>query len=339
MAAIQTDGLTKRFGSVTAVDDLDLTVEDGEVYGFLGPNGAGKSTTIDALLGFTRPTEGSVRVLGTDVTERPRRVRERVGLLPEGYEFYPNLAGRRAVRSAIEAKDADDDPDELLARVGLAAEDAARAVGGYSKGMAQRLALAVALVGEPELLVLDEPSSGLDPNGVTLLREVVREEAARGATVFFSSHVLGEVERVCDRVGIMQAGRLVTVDEVAALRDTLDLGARVRARLTDPAGEPSLDGVAGASLVAVEDDTVVAACREPAAKMRVLRHLDDAHGVADVRTEEAGLEAAFAEVTAGETATPEESAAAEGSATPEETAAAEGSATPEETAAAGGGPR
>lgn len=162
MAAIRTNGLTKRFGGdVLAVDDLDLTVTEGEIFGFLGPNGAGKSTTINLLLDFLRPTAGTAEVLGMDAQERPAEIRERIGVLPEGYGFDTYLTGREYVEWTIETKGADDDPDEILLTVGLAAE-ADRPASGYSKGMQQRLAFGMAIVDDPDLLILDEPSTGLD---------------------------------------------------------------------------------------------------------------------------------------------------------------------------------
>jgi ABC-2 type transport system ATP-binding protein len=326
MAAIETEGLTKRFGEdVLAVDDLDLTVEEGEVFGFLGPNGAGKSTTINMLLGFLRPTAGSVRVLGRDVTAESRAVRQQTGLLPEGWEPYPNLTGREHVESAVTAKGTDDDPDELIDRVGLAPDDARRPAKEYSTGMQQRMSLAASLVGDPDLLVFDEPSSGLDPDGVALLREIIREETARGATVFFSSHILEEVEKVCDRVGILDGGRLVALDTIDNLRGNLQTGATVTATLDSVPGDPGIEGVSGVERVAVEDGAVTVECAEPAAKMRVLRQLDQQATVEDIAIEEASLETLFDEYTTGgqaptgetdgpsmENDTPEAAPAAEG---------------------------
>jgi len=182
MPAVETDGLTKRYGETVAVDSLDMRVEEGSVFGFLGPNGAGKTTTIDALLGYATPTEGEATVLGS--SPRNAEVRRRVGVLPEDFGVYPRLTGREHVEFAVESKRADDDADELLERVSLG-EDGDKRAGGYSKGMRKRLLLATALVGEPDLLVLDEPTSGLDPNGARRVREIVREENERGATVFF----------------------------------------------------------------------------------------------------------------------------------------------------------
>ena len=216
--AIETDGLTKRYGSTAAVDDLSLTVETGEIYGFLGPNGAGKSTAINLLMDFARPTDGSIRVLGRDPRADVVAVHQRVGILPDGFSVYGNRTGRDHLRLVIDTKGTDDSPAALLERVGLAdaIDDAA---GGYSKGMRQRLALAMALVGDPDLLILDEPFSGLDPHGVRTIREVVHEENDRGATIFFSSHVLGQVELVCDRLGILHEGRLVAEGTLEELRE------------------------------------------------------------------------------------------------------------------------
>lgn len=216
MAAIETRSLTKRYGSLHAVRDLDLRVERGEVFGFLGPNGAGKSTTIDVLLDFVRRTSGDVDVLGFDPEESPRAVRERTGVLAEATGYYARDTARDHLRFAIEMQRTADDPDALLERVGIA-DAADRPVGGFSKGMRQRLGLAMALVGEPELLILDEPLGGLDPDGARLLREIVRTERDRGAAVFFSSHIMDQVEAICDRVGVMHDGELVAVDGVDAL--------------------------------------------------------------------------------------------------------------------------
>jgi ABC-2 type transport system ATP-binding protein len=297
MPAIETDGLTRRFGDLTAVDTLDLTVEDGEVFGFLGPNGAGKSTTINMLLGFLKPTDGAATVLGRDAARQSRAVRQRTGLLPEGFELYENLTGREHVVSAIDTKNADDDPDHLIERVGLEPEAARRRAGGYSKGMTQRLALAVALVGNPDLLILDEPSSGLDPKGAKLLREIVREEADRGATVFFSSHILGQVEQVCDRVGIMNQGEMVAVDTIDALRDQMGAESLVAAEVAASPDAEAVAAVDGVREVTVDGDRVEIACTQPRAKMPALRALDDAATVTDITVEDADLEALFERYT------------------------------------------
>jgi ABC-2 type transport system ATP-binding protein len=298
MAAIELDGVTKRFGDVTAVRDLSLRVEEGEVYGFLGPNGAGKSTTINMLLDFVRPSSGRVDVLGMDAHERSVAVRERTGVLPEGYDVYTRLTGRKHVEFAARSKDVVADPETVLERVGIA-DAADRRAGGYSKGMRQRLVLGMALVGDPELLVLDEPSSGLDPAGAKEMRDIVRAEAERGTTVFFSSHVLGQVEAVCDRVGILREGELVAQDSIEGLRDARGGDTRL---VVTVAG--SLDGsvdavrtLDGVTDAALDGDTLTVACSSDA-KTRVINALESSGvTVEDFKTEEASLEDLFLQYT------------------------------------------
>jgi len=300
MTAIELAGITKRFGDVTALRDVDLAVEEGEIFGFLGPNGAGKSTTINVLLDFVRPDAGSARVLGHDVREDSVAIRSRTGVLPEGFSVYDRLTAREHLVFASDSKESDDDPDAILERVGLG-EDAGRKAGGFSTGMKQRLALGMALVGEPDLLILDEPSSGLDPNGARELREIVEAERDRGATVFFSSHILDQVDAVCDRVGILQEGEVVAVDSVAGLRETVGeestLVVQVDA-LTDGVVD-DLTGLSGVTDVRVDGDgnTLRIAC-DSDAKTAVLSTLEDGGAsVSDFSTEETPLEDLFAHYT------------------------------------------
>ncbi|MEA1930669.1 MAG: ABC transporter ATP-binding protein [Euryarchaeota archaeon] len=301
MSAIQLSSVTKRFGDIEAVRDLDLTVESGEIYGFLGPNGAGKSTTINMLLDFVRPTAGTITVLGEPVEAAGAELRERIGVLPEGFDVYSRLTGRKHIEFAIDSKEADDDPAEILDRVGLS-EAADRPAGGYSKGMAQRLALGMALVGEPELLILDEPSTGLDPGGAREMREIVEAEAARGATVFFSSHVLGQVEAVCDRVGILHEGELVTEDSIEGLREASDSEATLILTVDDATDDDldavrRLDGVSGA---AVDGSMVTVSC-EAGVKTEVISTLGEAGiEIRDIETESTSLEELFLSYTDGE---------------------------------------
>ncbi|NHX37774.1 MULTISPECIES: ABC transporter ATP-binding protein [Halolamina] len=297
--AIQTRGLTKRYGEdVLAVDDLDLTVYEGEIFGFLGPNGAGKSTTIDVIMDYVRPSAGSATVLGFDAQRETRAIHERVGILPDGYGLYDRLSGRKHLEYAISLKRATDDVDDLLDRVGLDASAADRVVGGYSKGMTQRLALAIALVGDPELLILDEPSSGLDPNGVRLVREIARDHADRGRTVFFSSHILSQVEAVCDRVAILNRGRLVAVDSIAGLRDALGTGSTVTLTVDSVPDSLTVAAIAGVSDVAVDDRTIRVRVDEATAKVDVIdRVRDDGAAVLDVTIEESSLEDLFSAYT------------------------------------------
>ncbi|WP_188484584.1 ABC transporter ATP-binding protein [Cellulomonas carbonis] len=222
-AAVRTVGLTKRFRSgQVAVDGVDLHVPRGAVYGFLGPNGSGKTTTLRMLLGLVRPTAGSATLLGEPIPHAVRSVLPRVGVLVEGPGFQPYLSGR-ANLERLDAFDASSDPrtarrrvDEALARVGLTAA-AGKRYRQYSLGMKQRLGLAAALLRPRDLLVLDEPTNGLDPQGTREVRVLVRELADAGTTVLVSSHLLSEIEQVCSHVGIMSRGRLVLQGERSAL--------------------------------------------------------------------------------------------------------------------------
>jgi len=306
MTAIETRGLTKRFAGgrfgrsepVVAVDELDLTVEEGTVFGFLGPNGAGKSTTINLLLDFLRPTAGEARVFGMDVNADHTAIAERIGVLPEGYGFDGSLTAREYVDWTVRTKTARDDPGEILSTVGLG-DDADRPVGGFSTGMRQRLAFGMALVGDPDLLLMDEPSAGLDPNGIQRIREVVRERAANGTTVFFSSHVLGEVEAVCDRVGVMNEGELVAVDTIDDLRRRVGRGTTIRVEC-DPVPEPAvvtaLDGVRRTER---DDQTLVVQCVSAADKVGVVEHLAGRTTVQNILSSAVSLERLFNTYTEG----------------------------------------
>ncbi|MDL5362897.1 ABC transporter ATP-binding protein [Halalkalicoccus sp. NIPERK01] len=300
MAAIELHGVSKRYDDVVAVEDLDLEVREGEVFGFLGPNGAGKSTTINMILDFVHPSRGSIEVLGYDAHADSLRIRERIGVLPEGFDVYDRLTGRKHVAFAVDSKGAGDDPDALLERVGIA-DAADRKAGDYSKGMRQRLALAMALVGDPDLLVLDEPSTGLDPNGALEMREIVREEVDRGATVFFSSHILGQVEAVCDRVGILREGRLVAEDSVSGLREAAGADATLRITVGELPSRAvdelrGMDGVSGVE----RDGSTLRVGVENGSKTAVLSTLEEEGAeVRDFETEEASLEDLFRAYTEG----------------------------------------
>ncbi|WP_104443633.1 ABC transporter ATP-binding protein [Arthrobacter sp. P2b] len=221
--AIETQGLTKRFGQQVAVDAVDLAVPPGSVFGFLGPNGSGKTTTIRMLLGLAAASAGTVNLLGMDMPRRFQDVLPRVGALVEGPAFYPFLsgaanlhrldaAGRHTVPSTRKAR-----VDGALERVGLS-HAAGKKVHAYSLGMKQRLGIANALLSHRDLLVLDEPTNGLDPQGTREVRNLVRSLAHDGATVFVSSHLLAEVEQMCTHAAVMSAGRLVAQGPLADLR-------------------------------------------------------------------------------------------------------------------------
>jgi ABC-2 type transport system ATP-binding protein len=241
--AIDTYGLTKRYGDVTAVNDLDLHIGHGEVFGLLGPNGAGKTTTILMLLGLTEATSGRATVAGLDPARAPLSVKSRVGYMPDEVGFYEDMTARGNLRYTAELNrlgrtEADERIDALLHDVGL--YDAAdRKVGEFSRGMRQRLGLADALVKAPSILILDEPTVNIDPEGVReLLLMVERLRTEQGVTVVLSSHLLHQVQQVCDRIGIFVAGRLVacgTIDELASHLDDRWVFTVAVTGLADPA--------------------------------------------------------------------------------------------------------
>jgi ABC-2 type transport system ATP-binding protein len=240
LTAITSSGLTKRFrGGQVAVDHIDLAVPEGSVYGFLGPNGSGKTTTIRMLLGLAFPTSGNAALLDVPMPDGATRVLHRVGSLVEGPAFYPFLSGRDNL-ARCDAADRTADPptapariSEALERVGLLSA-AKKRYRNYSLGMKQRLAIAASLLRPRELIILDEPTNGLDPQGTREVRALVRQIAADGTTVFVSSHLLAEVEQICTHVGVMRTGRLVFQGSLPELRRTG--AARVIVRTTDPEG-------------------------------------------------------------------------------------------------------
>ncbi|HLH69662.1 MAG TPA: ABC transporter ATP-binding protein [Candidatus Dormibacteraeota bacterium] len=217
-AILATHDLCKRYGTHLAVDHLELEVSRGEIFGFLGPNGAGKTTTIRMALGLVRPTSGWVEVLGRDVVRHRAEVLPRVGALIEAPALYAYLSGRANLLAfaSVLGGVARSWVDQVLEVVDLASRQEDR-VSTYSMGMKQRLGVAVALLNDPELLILDEPANGLDPAGIVEMRDLLRRLVDQGKTIFVSSHVLAEVQQICDRVAIIDHGRLVTVAPVAEL--------------------------------------------------------------------------------------------------------------------------
>jgi ABC-type multidrug transport system ATPase subunit len=238
---IVTRGLVKRFGRITAVDGVDLRVPAGVRFGLLGPNGSGKTTLVRMLLGLVHATAGEVELLGEAMPRHAARVLPRVGALVEGPAAWPHLSGRANLRMLDAAgpgrgRDRRRRVDESLDRVGLGGIDR-RPVRAYSLGMRQRLGIAAALLRGPELLLLDEPTNGLDPRGIGEIRVLLTELSRAGTTVVLSSHLLGEVDALCQRVGVMDAGRLVLDQDLAALRAPTG---RVLLRTPDPAAAVGL---------------------------------------------------------------------------------------------------
>ncbi len=227
-APIEVRGLLKRYGKLTAVDHVDLTVEAGDVFGYLGPNGAGKTTSLRMMLGLIRPDAGSVRLFGRD-PQLGVAALEGVAGFVEAPAFYPYLSGRENLRlcAALDGGEARSRIEEVLDVVEMR-DRAKDRVGGYSHGMRQRLGIAAALLRRPRLLLLDEPATGLDPGGMRDMRELIRDLAARGITVLLSSHQLVEVEELCNRVAIVRRGSVVYEGALAELRDRAGVSYRLR---------------------------------------------------------------------------------------------------------------
>jgi ABC-type multidrug transport system ATPase subunit len=262
-AVIATRGLVKRFGKLRAVDGIDLDVRAGDIYGFLGANGSGKTTTVRMLLGLVLPTSGEVELLGARMPRAGRRVLPRVGALVEGPAHYGHLSGRENL--ALMDASGPGGPwrtrrrriDEVLEQVGLAGVGR-RPVKAYSLGMRQRLGLAGALLRRPELLVLDEPTNGLDPQGIVEVRGLLLDLHRDGTTIFLSSHLLAEVEQLCSRVGVLDRGRLVLQDQLATL--TAPTGATVVHTPEPDRVRAALDG----RVTSIEGQRVVVRGDDPA---------------------------------------------------------------------------
>ena len=249
-AVIETQQLTKSYGPHRGIIDIDLTVGEGEAFGFLGPNGAGKTTTIRTLLDHLRPTSGKAFVFGIETTVDPVTIHRRIGYLPGEFALYDKLTGGQTIdyfanlRGGVDAAYQSD----LIRRLDL---DTSRKFKEYSKGNKQKVGLIVALQHRPDLLILDEPTSGLDPLVQQTFFEVIREAKADGRTVFLSSHILGEVEKTCDRVAIIRDGILVKVDRVEALRDLAHH--QVELRFSGPVPVAAFSGLPGVSDVTSDE--------------------------------------------------------------------------------------
>src|SRR6478752_4504060 len=226
---VEARGLVKRYGDVTAVDNVDLTVEPGDVYGYLGPNGAGKTTVLRMLLGLIMPTAGEVRLFGANPLEHGASALNGVAGFVEAPRFYPYLTGRKNLEllAALDGGDAASRIDEVLDIVELTDRQRHR-VGGYSHGMRQRLGVAAALLRDPKLLLLDEPTTGLDPAGMRDMRELVKQLAAEGITILLSSHILAEVEELCNRVAIIRRGAIIYEGRLDELLSSASGGFKLR---------------------------------------------------------------------------------------------------------------
>jgi ABC-2 type transport system ATP-binding protein len=295
---IEVERLTKRYGKTVAVDDLTFRVESGRITGFLGPNGAGKTTTLKAVLALIRPTSGETKVLGRHYRDLDDPLRK-VGAVLETSRYHPGRSGRNHLRVvAAQAGIPRQRVEEVLELVAL--KDAARRrVGGYSLGMRQRLGLAAALLGDPEVLILDEPANGLDPAGIRWLRDLLRQLAGRGRTILISSHVLAEVEQIVDEVVIIHRGRFVTQSSTAELAGQVSAGVRVRSPDADRLRDALV--AEGMTVAALEDGALGVS----EGRAERVGELAAANGIVlhELTPQKATLEEAFLELTGGETTT------------------------------------
>jgi ABC-2 type transport system ATP-binding protein len=308
-AIISTRSLTKHYGDTVAVDDLDLEIRRGEVFGLLGPNGAGKTTTILMLLGLTEPTSGEVEVLGFDPRHHALDIKAAVGYLPDSVGFYEHMTGRQNLRytarlNRIPGDERESRIDEVSTLVGIT-DQIDRKVGGYSRGMRQRLGLADALLKKPSVLILDEPTVNIDPAGVEEILSLVKRLAQRdGVTVLLSSHLLHQVQEICDRIGIFVSGRLAAMGRI----DELSARLEDRVLIEVSTGAPSDGDVAGV-LGAI--DGVTSVRRDDAGRWRVSATSDvraaiadalhDAgHGITHLRRVSAELDAVYRRYFHGE---------------------------------------
>ncbi len=321
--AIRAIGLTKHYrsrtlfgrhatGTVRALDGVSLDVREGEIFGFLGPNGAGKSTLIRLLLGFLHPTAGNAEVLGLDAERDSVAIRARVGYLPGGIALYDGLTGERHLDYLAELSGREPvRRAEICDRLELTPRTLSRPIRDYSRGMRQKIGIVQALQHDPELAILDEPSEGLDPLMQRAFYSIIDDVRAAGRTVFLSSHVLSEVERVCDRVAIVRAGRLVALEDVAEL--VARRRRSVTARLARPGLAPDLAGVTGVNEVEVVGDVLTCdLAGDPGPFLEALRGV----ALADLVIEPARLEDVFLELYAGEAADEAAQSAADAGARP-----------------------
>jgi ABC-2 type transport system ATP-binding protein len=286
-AVIHTEQLTKSYGPHRGITELDLDVEEGEIFGFLGPNGAGKTTTMRVLLDLIRPTSGRAEVFGIETTADPVAIHRRIGYLPGEFDLYDRLTGADTIayfanlRGGIDAGYV----AELIERLDL---DPSRRFKEYSKGNKQKVGLVVALQHRPDLLILDEPTSGLDPLVQRTFFDIVREARAEGRTVFLSSHIIDEVDRTCDRVAIIREGRLVQVDSIDAIRRLAFH--HVELKFAAPVASAIFSSIEGVSDIEVDGHVV---------RMRVAGPIGGVlaaaapHGIVDVVSREPNLEDVF----------------------------------------------
>jgi ABC-type multidrug transport system ATPase subunit len=298
-AAIEVNGLRKTYNHVPAVDNVSFTVEKGEIFGFLGPNGAGKTTTIKAMLDLIHPETGTITLHGIDIRTHGKEAKKFIGYMPEKVAFYDNLTAVQNLRFYAEIKQVSiEECPKLINEFGLG-DTGKKRVGTFSKGMVQRLGMARAILGNPPILVLDEPSGGLDPRGVVLIRDKILEMKKKGTTIFISSHILSEIQEICDRVGIINKGVLVAQDSVEGLSKKLNLKPQISITVDSmsPGIENAVRDLPGIEILKVKGNTIEIVC-DAEMKAKVILAISTAGGnIQNLQTKEPSLEEVFMRYT------------------------------------------
>jgi len=293
--SIEIENLTKKFKKLTAVDDISFKVKKGEIYGLLGPNGAGKTTSIKAILGLIIKNSGSIKINGHDITKNPIKSRKNIGYLPEQFTFYDNLTPLQTLNFFSELMGYDKFKNEsLLKEVGL--DDVIKKkVGTFSKEMVQLLGIAQVMIGDPSIYILDEPMAGLDARWVKIISDKIKMLNKRGATILFSSHILSEVENICDKVAIINQGKLIVEDTVSNLSIYLKLKPQLKITIENLNGKVPeiIKNIEGIESIESKENTLFITC-EPYVKSKVITTLDGAgFKIIDLITIQPSLEEAF----------------------------------------------
>ncbi|MBS3748329.1 MAG: ATP-binding cassette domain-containing protein [Candidatus Thermoplasmatota archaeon] len=295
--------LTKSFNGKKAVNNASFSVHKGEIFGFLGPNGAGKTTSIKAILGLLYPNNGQILIDNQNLMHDEKKIKEQVGYLPEKVAFYENLTALQNLEFYAEMKNANKSQCKpLLKEFGLA-DAMDQKVGTFSKGMNQRLGMARAIIGNPSFLILDEPSSGLDPRGVVFIREKIKTLNEQGATIFISSHILSEIQAICHRVGIINKGSIVAVDDISNLQNRLQLRPKLVLTLEKIKKDfiSAVEAIEGVFSVKQEKDALEVFCRKDVKANVVLTLSKKKAKIKDIQTMNPSLEEVFMRFTEADT--------------------------------------
>jgi len=297
--AIEVNSLTKIYDKVPVVNSLSFNVKKGEIFGFLGPNGAGKTTTIKSILGLIRTNSGGIKINGIDISTDGKKIKKNIGYLPERVAFYQNLTAVQNLNFYAEMKNVPrGECINLIMEMGLK-ESAHKKVGKFSHGMRQRLGMARAMLGNPSILILDEPTGGLDPRGVKLIREKIRELNKKGATVFVSSHILSEIQAIADQVGIINRGRLVAKNNVSTLSNELKIKPKLILELKEVSEKTikELKKIEGVEKVEIRGNKIEIICNAET-RAKVIVAIEKAGGnIINMQTTEPTLEEVFMKYT------------------------------------------